>query len=98
MPSMLKVDDYMNVDGLLVINFILSSLYFQIDLEVVGYIVLFSMQMLYNSLLNRYLFLSSPMFIPCPQMPYVIRAWWTSSTGYEADHESPRKLVTITGW
>ena len=33
--------------------------------------------------------MSSPRLIPHPSTPCVIRVWWTSSIGYDADLESP---------
>ena len=48
----------------------------------------------------RSFFLSPPSVIPHPPTSFVIRGWWTSSTGEEADFESPlpsRQLVTAAG-
>ena len=39
--------------------------------------------------LNESLFLYSPRSIPLPRAPYVIRPWWTPTTGCVADPESP---------
>ena len=45
---------------------------------------------------HRSLFLSSQRLIPLPPSSYVTRAWWTTSTGNEADLQL--KLVAAAVW
>ena len=47
---------------------------------------------LLSRLTNRFICLSSPIFICHPPPPSVIRAWWTSSTGYEASKRLTREV------
>ena len=56
------------------------------------------LQKFYLPILDRSLFLSSPHIIPQPPTPYVIRAWWTSSTEYVTDlGPVPRPIVRSYG-